>query len=500
MKMILADDEVIITKGLQKLIDWSALGIDIVGVYDDGKSAFEGIVLHRPDLALLDISMPGMTGIDILKECGMMRLKTQIVLISGFQDFVYAREAVKWGAADYLLKPVIREELLAALEKCCRKLGHPEIVNRAEPTELEESEYEKLIQAEGGFFQPVLAQVSYSEETEARMRKLTDFSVASCLDNALSAGGCGIAFVKQGTIGLILKEKEPGEGRSLLVSLRTQAKDTTGQDVRFLLGQSVQRMSDVSAAYQACLTEKGRLFFADRFPDKIMETGLPSAAEKEDNISAQTAREALIRTVISRDNEHFDEAFEKFGEAVYILSGEKKEDVCFYFCSVIRQVQTQLSQLGLSETGLEMSNLLEMGRIASSWQNLLDAYRSILESCMQRIQKQAERGERATFLKAKTYIEEHYAEELTLAVLADHVHVNPYYFSAFFKKYAGKNFKAYVNGIRLRHAITLLVSTNKKILEIALEVGFSDTRAFSSAFQKVYHETPNAYRNRIRTE
>lgn len=500
MKMILADDEAIITKGLQKLMDWPAMGIDIVGVYEDGKAAFDGIVRHRPDLALLDISMPSMTGIDILKECGMMHLKTQIVFISGFQDFVYAREAVKWGAADYLLKPIIREELLAALEKCCRNLGHPEIVNRAGPTELVESEYEKLIQTEGGFFQPALAQVLYPEETEARMRKLTDFSVVRCLDNALNIGDQGIAFMKQGTIGLILKEREAGEGRGLLAALREHTRRTTGQDVCFLLGQTVQRMSDVSAAYQVCLAEKARLFFADRFPDKIMEIGPPLTSGKRGGSGGQAVRENLIRTVVSRDSEQFEDAFEKFGEMVYTISGEKKEDVCFYFCSVIRAVQTQLSQLGLSETGLEMTDLLEMGRTTTSWQNLLEAYRSILENCMQRIQKQAERSERATFLKAKTYIEEHYAEELTLAVLADHVHVNSYYFSAFFKKYAGENFKSYVNSVRLKHAVTLLVSTNKKILEIALEVGFSDTRAFSSAFQKVYNETPNAYRNRIRTE
>lgn len=500
MKMILADDEAIITRGLQKLMDWPSLGIDIVGIYENGKAAFDGIVRHRPDLALLDISMPGMTGIEILKECGMMRLRTQIIFISGFQDFAYAREAVKWGAADYLLKPVIREELLAALEKCCRSLGHPEIVNHAEPTELEESEYAKLIQMDGGFFQPALAQVLYPEETEARMRKLTDFSVASYLDNILTSGEKGIAFVKQGTIGLILKGKGVEESRGLLAELREQARLATGQDVRFLLGRPVERLSDASAAYQVCLSEKSRLFFADRFPDKIMSVDLTPSSEKRSNISGQTEREALIRTVVSRDSERFSEVFEKFGNAVYALSGEKKEDVCFYFCSVIRAVQTQLSQLGLSETGLEMADLLEMGRTTTSWQNLLEAYRSILENCMSHIQKQAERSERATFLKAKTYIEEHYSEELTLAVLANHVHVNPYYFSAFFKKYAGENFKSYVNSIRLKHAVTLLVSTNKKILEIALDVGFSDTRAFSSAFQKVYNETPNAYRNRIRTQ
>lgn len=428
----------------------------------------------------------------------MMNLKTQIVFISGFQDFVYAREAVKWGAADYLLKPIIREELTTALETCCRKLGRPEITGRAGPAELEESEYEKLVQTEEGGFQPVLAQVIYPEETETRTRKLTDFSVVSCLDNVLSGREQGIAFVKQETIALILKGVDPAESRSLLNALQTQVQHVTGQEVRFLLGQPVQKMSEVSAAYQRCLAEKPRLFFADRFPDCIMEVG--GTPEKLDAAAGQRVREELIRTDLSRDSERFDRVFSDYAEAVYALSGEKKEDACFYFCTVLRQIQTRLSQMGLSQTGLEMADLLELGRSTNSWQTMLDDYRSILENWMQSIRKQAERSERATFLKAKAYIEEHYAEELTLAVLADHVHVNSYYFSAFFKKNAGENFKSYVNGVRLRHAVTLLVSTNKKILDIAMEVGFADTRAFSSAFQKVYHETPNAYRNRIRTE
>lgn len=366
----------------------------------------------------------------------MMNLKTQIVFISGFQDFVYAREAVKWGAADYLLKPIIREELTTALETCCRKLGRPEIAGRAGPAELEESEYEKLVQTEEGGFQPVLAQVIYPEETETRTRKLTDFSVVSCLDNALSGREQGIAFVKQETIALILKGVDPAESRSLLNALQTQVQHVTGQEVRFLLGQPVQKMSEVSAAYQRCLAEKPRLFFADRFPDCIMEVG--GTPEKLDAAAGQRVREELIRTDLSRDSERFDRVFSDYAEAVYALSGEKKEDACFYFCTVLRQIQTRLSQMGLSQTGLEMADLLELGRSTNSWQTMLDDYRSILENWMQSIRKQAERSERATFLKAKAYIEEHYAEELTLAVLADHVHVNSYYFSAFFKKMPGK--------------------------------------------------------------
>lgn len=91
IRMILADDETVILNGIQKLVDWNALGIEIVGVFEDGRSAFEGIVRLKPDIALLDISMPKMTGIDILKEIHSMEIGTNIIFISGFQDFNYAK-------------------------------------------------------------------------------------------------------------------------------------------------------------------------------------------------------------------------------------------------------------------------------------------------------------------------------------------------------------------------------------------------------------------------
>ena len=87
VKMILADDEPVITRGIRKLVDWQGLGIEIVGEYTDGKSALEGILVKKPDIALLDIYMPQMTGVELLKECQAMEVKTQVIFISGFQDF-----------------------------------------------------------------------------------------------------------------------------------------------------------------------------------------------------------------------------------------------------------------------------------------------------------------------------------------------------------------------------------------------------------------------------
>ena len=87
IKMIIADDEPVIIRGIKKLLDWESMGIQIVGEYADGRQALDGILALKPELALLDISMPGLTGIDVLKERKAQNEKTTVISISGFQDF-----------------------------------------------------------------------------------------------------------------------------------------------------------------------------------------------------------------------------------------------------------------------------------------------------------------------------------------------------------------------------------------------------------------------------
>ena len=89
-------------------------------------------------------------------------------------------------------------------------------------------------------------------------------------------------------------------------------------------------------------------------------------------------------------------------------------------------------------------------------------------------------------------------ENLSLNVLAEEIHMNPYYFSSFFKKNTGENFKDYVNRIRVERAVPMLLSTDMKTYEIAEKAGFGDIRMFNTAFMKIYQETPGSYRKRVR--
>ena len=118
LKMLIADDEPVIIRGLQMLIDWAQLGIEICATCENGADALREIFAQSPDLALLDISMPGKTGIEILKALHTAQSRTKVIFISGFQDFSYAHDALSYGAVDYLLKPVKKDDLLRAVEKC----------------------------------------------------------------------------------------------------------------------------------------------------------------------------------------------------------------------------------------------------------------------------------------------------------------------------------------------------------------------------------------------
>lgn len=500
IRMILADDEPVISRGIQKLLDWTSLGVEIVGIYEDGKSAFEEILCGKPDLALLDISMPGMTGIEILKECSSMNLKTKIIFISGFQDFEYAKDAIKYGAVDYLLKPVIREELMNSLEKCI--LGNEiRIQNEVRNASWqEETDYSRLIQLEDASYVPVYAEILYKQNMNEQTKRLIQFSFSGFLEEYLEEKKNGITFNKNNHVVLILKELEGAECRDILEEIREHFFEMTGQQTFFIIGPRVEHMSEIPGAYEECLKNKGYVFFAEEISANVIETEKSIFAGRVELERFERVRQDLIASLTGQDGAAFENQYAQFVKLICRMAEGKKEDACFHFCSAVRLVEERMHALQIKTRNVDMRELLEQARSAGSYTQLAEMFRNIFMEYLHVIQTLASNSEMQNLIKAKEYIESHYHENLTLQVMAEQIHMNPYYFSAFFKKNAGENFKDYVSRVRLDHAVPLLISSNKKTYEIAMEVGFSDARTFSDAFQKFYKETPNSYRKRIRGE
>ena len=110
-QIFIADDEAIIREGLKCLLDYEALGFTIAGEAANGESAYEQIIAAQPDVVLLDIRMPKMLGLDVIKNARERGFKGKIIILSGYSDFKYAQEAIRYGVQYYLTKPIDEDEL-----------------------------------------------------------------------------------------------------------------------------------------------------------------------------------------------------------------------------------------------------------------------------------------------------------------------------------------------------------------------------------------------------
>ena len=508
IKMILADDEPVIIRGLQKLVDFNRLGIEIVGEYEDGKAAFDGILTEKPDIALLDIYMPKKTGIEILKELKALGIETKVIFVSGFQDFQYAKDALTYGAVNYLLKPVIREELVETLEKCITMLkndadGEGGVTEHPDYPEEEgtAAAYDKLVEMEECRYLPILTEILYSRQTGKQERRLVRFSVLSFLEQYLEKRHLGIVFLKNGHIVMVLKNPEKEETGRTLGSILEEAEvqlHIPRCRLGFIVGNPVDSMGEIPKAYEACLSMTGYLYFSSQIKIPVLHVGEPVFKKPATLEEIREVRNQLIEGMVAQDEKAFTDAAARFRRLVCLISEGRRDDACFHYGSTIRIIEERFETMGIDGMPVEFKDILEQARQSESYECLTGLFEGYFKEYKDRIKKAVVSSEKKDIIHAREYIERHYSENLTLEVLAGEIHMNPYYFSSFFKKNSGENFKDYLNKVRMKHAVDLLVSTDKKTAEIADLVGFRDGRGFSELFSRIYGETPSSYRKRVK--
>lgn len=483
LKLILADDEPVILRGIRKLVDWDKLGISIVGEYEDGRSAMEGILTLKPEIALLDISMPGMSGIEILKNIRRLELPTKVIFVSGFQDFEYAKSAITYGAVDYLLKPLILEELLHALEKAEEMAvsyspeQYKKIYRDTSAKDLTGVEESRKNALENTTYLPVLAEILFDGTEDERIKKLISFSFISYLKEYLADTDLGFMLEKNDDIIMVLKGCGVEQAKEEIEELYEKVSSIMDRKIFFVVGQTAENMGEVSKECERCFEMKRYFFFADQIGVPILCVGDKVFLRQVGTAELSEARGRMIDAIFAQDIKAFDTAFNQFARVLCLAADGRKEDACYYFCSSVRHLEDKMRTMNLEGRALDVRELLEKGRACVNYEQLKACYRHYLEEYLETLRNMVESNEKKDIVYAKAYIEEHYRENLSLEVMAEIVHMNPYYFSSFFKKNAGENFKDYVNKVRISHAVTLLLSIDLKGYEIAMETGFGDARS-----------------------
>ena len=132
MKVLIADDEIKVCRLIQHLVDWDALEMDIVGFANDGKTAYESICEKKPDIVITDIRMPVYDGLELIRRAKEVNPEINFIVISGYSQFEYAQQAIKYGVKDYLLKPLKKRELENSLTEI--KESHESLIKSTSST------------------------------------------------------------------------------------------------------------------------------------------------------------------------------------------------------------------------------------------------------------------------------------------------------------------------------------------------------------------------------
>lgn len=502
LSLIIADDEPMIVKGIQKLIDWSSLGMEIVATCHDGNSAFSAIVSKRPDLAILDISMPGKTGIDIIKEISALGLETKVIFVSGFQEFGYAKEAIRYGALDYLLKPIKKDDLLKTIEKSLQVDRSTDknknvLEDTNEGTILPSKIMSQLARDQVNNYHLIVFDFFLNQIESTSERRLKRFSISSLIEEMVENRKYGIFFNKGQQSILIVSNCESNGVKGIAIEMIQHIKEKGDYAVGAIISHEVKTMSAIPEAYKYCLDRLSNLFFADMMSVPVIVPGESVYIQHYEDEDLETYKQRTIEAIFSAQSEAWIEEFGQYAKIAGVMARGKKENAWFYLNSLIKEVGQRFDNMNIRQNDFDMALALKMGNQSTSYAQMKDQYRSFLASFRDRIRKAVETNEYSDIIKVKKYIDEHYAENVNLELLANQIHMNAYYFSSYFKKHAGENFKDYLNRVRMNAAMQLLLTTSMKSYEIAEEVGFKDHKYFSKIFQKRYGMTPSQYKKTL---
>ena len=530
LKIFLVEDEIVMREGIKNNIDWEREGFEFAGEASDGELAYPLIQKTRPDILITDIRMPFMDGLELSRLVKQEMPYIKIIILSGYDEFEYAKEAINIGITEYLVKPISGVKLLEAVKKVAKVVEEEQQQrNYLETFEKEQEENARI--ARQRFFrrlvsekQPVstllregresgmelaanrynivLFQIFVGEETDGYSEEQS--RAAEAIEQ-MTEEMPGVIPVELGLDGwaFIVKETEEKTLGRTVEDLLEQLKKTVtaispGMEYFGGVGLEAGRLSELGRCY-----EEANRAFAYRYLKKRNQFIFSGAEEEELNIGSlnldkmdRKIVESFLKTGTSAEIPHFiDEYFESLGEKnMQSLLYRQYVTMDMYFGAV-----AILEQMGYTSSDLveRCGDFKTMAAVFSTVKQTKDYLQKLFEAVME-LRETVSRRKYSSLLKtAQEYIRRNYDnEDISLNAVAASVNLSPNHFSTIFSQETGQTFIEFLTSVRMEKAKELLRSTSMKTAEIAFEVGYKDPHYFSYLFKKTQECTPREYRAR----
>lgn len=523
IKVLIVEDEVSICNLIINLINWIPGELELVGTAPNGVEGYDLIIELQPDLVITDIRMPGITGLELIEKVKLINQDLMFIIISGHKEFDYARNALKFGVEDYLLKPIKRDELNNTLAKIISK--HKSRINLMDQ---EKNIHTQLVQSIQTIRHDRLFQYFYlSDNTTARrllplqngsefafksgsfrvmavcadlidplladdpnynlaIEKLCDTILASLEDSTFE---CEYAF--KGTTAFFILNYNPEI--NLVKKINSEIIDLVINHeykydfLKFCLsiGTDVQQLSEIDRSERtAQLAIEYRI---DHPEISFINFDDLKANEQPQAVLSEKEKQDYIRLISSLNSKGAHQWLELYFQR--IQTSEKLLMNLLYFESynLLNIMQNTLKSSGLIAADADQNKYeLISQRIRSTRDSkrIVDSLIHFIETEIETIFASQEQRESQPIKFCKQYIQEHYKEQITLDQIARELFLNPVYLGALFKSKTGTSFTNWLLSVRIDHAKELLKSTRFSIYEVAEQVGYSDAKHFSRLFQK----------------
>lgn len=530
-KILFVDDEEEVRKSIIKKIPWDTVGFEVVGDAENGEDALDKISSLEPDVVITDIKMPFMDGLELAKRVKQERSSIEVVIFSGFNEFEYAKQAIKINVTEYILKPVNVKELTEILKNLKKKLDD-KIAAKRNVDQLREKYQSTLPIIRTHFLKDL---VDKEMKQDKILEKLEEYNID--IGNARKWIVASVfieipANSQKEEIISLHREKE-----LIPISVEQILKEHLMETYRFVSFRNATGICVIGALEedQSYTGFVHRLNQVCKDCKKILDITITIGVGEECfsltalNESYREAKEAIgYRAIIGdgsaiyiKDVEPIQKEYLKFseqdeGELIYSLKFGNSTEIAQVVDTIILKLkkanvhvsQQQIYIISIMNSLMRMIQKYELNvgsdqdyfGMLSKLFTLEDVQQLLMKLCLA-IHKNLNRDRndttKNTIQEAKNFIFEHFDDsELSVEMVCSHLHLSEAYFSTLFKKEVGQSYINYLTELRLNKAMELLNKTEDKIYIIAQSVGYLEANYFSYVFKKKFGTSPSKYRSR----
>lgn len=506
IKLLIVDDEQVEREALQSILEKNFSNL-LIKQARNGRVAIETTAEFQPDLVLMDIQMPGMTGLEAIEKINMDNPHIKFIMVTAYATFDYAQVAMKLGAVDYIVKPTKVSEIVETVGKVLEQI-------QAERKLLEKNKQQQdtLRKAMSLFETDVVTQLLFDHVHDVHLEELVDL-----LDMKKTKG----KFV----MSLLL----PRGSEAIYSAIRDKVRQTGSGWVGALYGRQLPiilfRNQDQSFRSQATFLAREILKLIKSDDEAGWFIGIGNVCDSLDQIR-QSYQESLIATKdtmlpvkyrfyadlpalvpdiddhLSKQYEQqffekiregqWEDIFKSVGDIIdrYEQAGTNLLQTQQHVMELLWIASRVMSEMGVAETSVYSFQATDFRQLRAETSNMLDRLSRAYDEHHAEL-------EADTIQQIKQYIIDHAHEDISLDAIGRVVGLSPIYISKIFKEQLGVNYITFLTECRIEKAKKLMRDPEKSLKEITFDVGYHDPNYFSKVFKKMCNTSPTDYRKNL---